>query len=69
MADYSQCSLYRLTRHDCVVTNPPTVTGWQAFALTAGLRVAVQGFETSRYLGAEYDAQIRIRSLRLAQWA
>ena len=51
-----------------LVTNPLTVGGWQAFALTAGLLVTVQGFETSRYLGEEYTAQIRIRSMRLAQW-
>lgn len=48
--------------------NPATVGGWQAAALTAGLLVTVQGFETSRYLGDEYDAQTRVRSMRLAQW-
>jgi hypothetical protein len=51
-----------------LVANPLNVGGWQAFALTAGLLVTVQGFETSRYLGEEYTAQIRIRSMRLAQW-
>ena len=51
-----------------LVANPLAVGGWQAFALTAGLLVTVQGFETSRYLGDEYSAQIRIRSMRLAQW-
>jgi len=30
--------------------------------------VTVQGFETSRYLGKEYSAQTRVRSMRLAQW-
>ncbi len=30
--------------------------------------ITVQGFETSRYLGSEYDAQTRIKSMRLAQW-
>jgi len=28
----------------------------------------VQGFETSRYLGNEYAADLRIRSMRRAQW-
>lgn len=51
-----------------LVANSPTVVGWQAFALVAGLLVTVQGFETSRYLGEKYDAQTRIRSMRLAQW-
>lgn len=44
------------------------VSGWGAIALAAGLIVTVQGFETSRYLGATYDASTRIRSMRLAQW-
>ncbi|SLN64038.1 hypothetical protein [Oceanibacterium hippocampi] len=32
-----------------------------------GLLITVQGFETSRYLGAEYDAETRIRTMRNAQ--
>lgn len=47
---------------------PPTVSGWPAFALMAGLIVTVQGFETSRYLRDSYSAATRIRSMRLAQW-
>lgn len=46
----------------------PLVTGWAGVTLMAGLIVTVQGFETSRYLGATYDAAMRIRSMRLAQW-
>jgi hypothetical protein len=48
--------------------DPPQVTGWAGITLMAGLIVTVQGFETSRYLGATYDAQMRIRSMRLAHW-
>lgn len=33
-----------------------------------GLVVLVQGFETSRFLGAAYDKQLRIRTMRHAQW-
>lgn len=47
---------------------PPQVTGWAGLTLMAGLIVTVQGFETSRYLGAVYDAPLRIKSMRLAQW-
>ncbi len=32
-----------------------------------GLVLLVQGFETSRYLGSEYDAGTRVRSMRFAQ--
>ncbi|WP_407495389.1 hypothetical protein [Pseudooceanicola sp. MF1-13] len=45
----------------------PTQTGWAALTLAFGLIVTVQGFETSRYLGDEYDPALRIRSMRLAQ--
>jgi len=51
-----------------LVVNPATVGGWQAIALIGGLLVTVQGFETSRYLGDEYDVATRIRSMKLAQW-
>lgn len=36
--------------------------------LLAGLLLIVQGFETSRYLGASYSASVRIQSMRLAQF-
>ena len=45
----------------------PRMSGWGAIALTLGLLVTVQGFETSRYLGGEYRAELRIRSMRWAQ--
>ncbi|MEK9751843.1 MAG: hypothetical protein VW338_01335 [Rhodospirillaceae bacterium] len=37
---------------------------WRAMTLGFGLIVTVQGFETSRYLGDEYDATTRNRSMR-----
>ncbi|RMF37498.1 MAG: hypothetical protein D6754_09360 [Alphaproteobacteria bacterium] len=48
--------------------SPPDVTGWSGVTLAFGLIVTVQGFETTRYLGDEYDARMRIRSMRMAQW-
>ncbi|NDV01859.1 hypothetical protein [Pseudoroseicyclus tamaricis] len=47
--------------------NPVTIRGPEALFLAFGLLVTVQGFETSRYLGEEYSARQRIRSMRLAQ--
>jgi len=35
--------------------------------LLGGVLLVVQGFETSRYIGHEYDAATRIRSMRFAQ--
>ncbi|WP_417692918.1 amino acid permease [Roseibium sp.] len=43
------------------------LTGWPALTLAFGLLITVQGFETSRYLGHEYKAELRIRSMRWAQ--
>lgn len=51
-----------------LLSSPVSLQGWQAVALLAGLLVTVQGFETSRYLGAAYGAPVRIRSMRQAQW-
>jgi hypothetical protein len=50
-----------------LVASPPVLTGWSGITLAFGLIVTVQGFETSRYLGARYDPATRIRSMRLSQ--
>lgn len=52
---------------DALIVKAPVLSGWPAITLAFGLVVTVQGFETSRYLGRTYDAQTRIRSMRLAQ--
>lgn len=46
----------------------PQISGWAALTLGFGLIVTVQGFETSRYLGATYDTDTRVRSMKWAQW-
>ena len=51
-----------------LVFNAPSVTGHSAVTLLFGLIVTVQGFETSRYLGEEYSAKMRIASMHWAQW-
>ncbi|MBJ7556216.1 hypothetical protein [Marinomonas spartinae] len=33
-----------------------------------GLLIVVQGFETSRYLQSEHPAELRIKTMRIAQW-
>lgn len=43
------------------------VNDWDAFRSCLGLLVIVQGFETSRFLGAEHSAELRIRTMRRAQ--
>ncbi|WP_109468507.1 hypothetical protein [Albibacillus kandeliae] len=56
----------KAANHELVI-NPVGVGLWQGIALGFGLIVTVQGFETSRYLGANYDARTRITSMRWAQ--
>ncbi len=51
-----------------LLLDPPTASGLGAITLGFGLIVTVQGFETSRYLGEEYARDIRIRSMKWAQW-
>lgn len=53
-------------RNDIPVTNHD---GFYKLRMLAGLLLVVQGFETSRYLGAEYDAEMRITTMRRAQFA
>lgn len=47
---------------------PAREHGWSAITLAFGLIVTIQGFETSRYLGDDYDVQTRIWSMRFAQY-
>jgi hypothetical protein len=45
----------------------PGHSWWQILTIVGGTLIVVQGFETSRYLEEEFDAETRIRSCRLAQ--
>jgi hypothetical protein len=40
---------------------------WTVLTVLGGTLIVVQGFETSRYLGSEFDAELRIRSCRSSQ--
>lgn len=51
-----------------VLDAPSHAQGFDEFRVLLGLIILVQGFETSRYLGEEYDAATRIRTMRWAQW-
>lgn len=41
---------------------------WESVAIALGLVITVQGFETSRYLGDEFDASTRIATMKSSQW-
>jgi hypothetical protein len=46
---------------------PPAQLSLSGIPLLLGLLITVQGFETSRYLGATYDQPTRVRTMRYAQ--
>jgi hypothetical protein len=46
---------------------PPPVGTLEALLILGGLVITVQGFETVRFLGDEYDAVTRVRASRVAQ--
>lgn len=41
---------------------------WHDLRVLLGLLIVVQGFETSRYLQSEHPAELRIQTMRIAQW-
>jgi hypothetical protein len=42
-------------------------SNWEILTIVAGTLIVVQGFETTRYLGKEFNADIRIRASRWSQ--
>ncbi|HLO81449.1 MAG TPA: hypothetical protein VK166_10840 [Chitinophagaceae bacterium] len=45
----------------------PKQDWWTILTVLGGTLIVVQGFETSRYLGSEFDRELRIRSCRSSQ--
>ncbi|MCB9742730.1 MAG: hypothetical protein H6741_20685 [Alphaproteobacteria bacterium] len=45
----------------------PVHFSWDTARLLLGLLIVVQGFETSRYIGDEFPAELRVRTMRQAQ--
>lgn len=58
---------YRQASGGNLFVHSGALAGWPSFTLAFGLIITVQGFETSRYLGGNYDAKTRIASMRFAQ--
>lgn len=46
----------------------PGRSPWQVATIVAGTLIIVQGFETTRYLGGQFDADTRIRASRWSQY-
>lgn len=50
-----------------MMNNSPT-PGWHEIQMVLGMLIVVQGFETSRYLGEKFPPNLRIRTMKYAQW-
>jgi hypothetical protein len=50
-----------------VLFKAQTHTPWEVLTIVAGTLIVVQGFETTRYLGDEYDAGTRVSASRWSQ--
>lgn len=59
--------LHWLAEHESMVEHTSSPDTLQTLRLLGGVLLVVQGFETSRYLGDEYNASMRIRTMRMAQ--
>lgn len=60
--------VFGLTQSGGLYHNDPHEFRFQSIAIALGLVITVQGFETSRYLGSEYDAQTRVETMKYSQW-
>ena len=56
-------------QHAFVFPSPNTgISMTEKLRMLAGTLLVVQGFETVRYMGKEYDAALRIKGMKTAQW-
>lgn len=61
-------AMWWLTRTGLPLDLPPAQLSWSGIPLLLGLLITVQGFETSRYMGDNYDQPTRVATMRYAQW-
>jgi len=67
LAGFSYGNLEALSEGTWHTTLPLIPIGKEQVGVLLGLLIMVQGFETSHYLGDEYDAPTRIKTMRYAQ--
>jgi hypothetical protein len=68
LAALSAVTVMAIARDDFAWPQLQHAQGDSEIRILLGLVILVQGFETSRYLGSEYDSQERVKSMRWAQW-
>ncbi len=57
-----------LTFKQFMLPDMPDRSTWEIVTIVAGTLIVVQGFETTRYLGEQFDASTRIRASRWSQY-
>ena len=60
-------NIHLFSKGDWALQNISSHIDFQDFRILLGLLIVVQGFETSRYLGAQHSAEQRIKTMRYAQ--
>lgn len=56
-----------VVQHSFQLISPLNHTTWEVLTIIAGTLIVVQGFETSRFMGAIYNADIRVKASRYSQ--
>ena len=59
--------LQLIANDEVVLPEVPDATAWHVITVLAGTLIVVQGFETPRYLGEEFDQATRVRASRNSQ--
>ncbi len=67
IAAFATYNISMLTTDAMIFPDYPNRHPWDVLTILAGTVIIVQGFETTRYLGDEYDPQTRVRACRNAQ--
>lgn len=57
-----------ITLKQFILPEVPDRTAWEIITIVAGTLIIVQGFETTRYLGEEFDTSTRIEASRWSQY-
>jgi len=67
VAGFASFDIAALRGDGIQMPDTPDHTWWEVVTIVGGALIVVQGFETSRYLGAQFDTATRIRSSRISQ--
>ena len=64
LGSYDVISRTSWFQHDAI----KSLSLWDSAAMLAGMLMVTQGFETTRFMGSHYTANVRINAARYSQW-